>query len=111
MSFFLCIIFYLIKPSMYPGIESTRGKRLSVIKWITPIGCCFAVMLYGSNKAYLYCGVAFLQFMKEANVVLVFLFSCVAGLQRMTRCRLFVIAWVILGGSLCVSGELHFAVV
>jgi drug/metabolite transporter (DMT)-like permease len=110
-SIFLASLGYLIFPSMFPGMERTRGKKLQVYKWLVPIGCLFAIMLYGSNRAYMYCSVAFLQFMKEANVVLVFTFSCIVGLQQMNRQRLFVIAWVILGGSLCVSGELHFAVI
>jgi len=96
---------------MFPGMERTKGKKLQVYKWLVPIGILFAIMLYGSNRAYLYCSVAFLQFMKEANVVLVFLFSCGAGLQKVNRQRLFVIAWVIIGGSFCISGEVHFAVV
>jgi len=82
---------------------------LDLYKFLIPIGCFFAVMLYGSNKAYMYCSVAFLQFMKETNVVLVFLLSALAGLQTVNRQRLVVIVWVISGSSLCVSGELHFA--
>ncbi|CAK0859520.1 unnamed protein product [Prorocentrum cordatum] len=81
---------------------------MQLYKYLVPIGILFAVMLYGSNKAYLYCSVAFLQFMKEANVVLVFLFSAMCGLQVVNRQRTFVIGWVILGSSLCVSGELNF---
>ena len=81
---------------------------MQLYKYLVPIGVLFAVMLYGSNKAYLYCSVAFLQFMKETNVVLAFLFSALAGLQTINRQRLFVILWVISGSSLCVSGELHF---
>jgi drug/metabolite transporter (DMT)-like permease len=92
-------------------MERTKGKLLQVYKWLVPIGVLFAIMLYGSNQAYLYCSVAFLQFMKEGNVVLVFLFSCMVGLQQLDRQRLFVIAWVLLGGCLCVSGEIHFAVI
>merc|ERR1740138_1453409 len=107
-SIMLALIFYMIAPSMFPGMERTRGNRLQVYRWLVPIGILFAVMLYGSNKAYLYCSVAFLQFMKEANVVLVFTFSALAGLQVFNRQRIFVIAWVILGSSLCVHGELNF---
>lgn len=102
---------YCICPSKFPGMENTKGKRLEAYKLLVPIGLLFAVMLYGSNRAYMYCSVAFLQFMKEANVVFVFSFSCMAGLQLMNRCRMFVIAWVIIGGALCVSGEIHFAFV
>jgi len=108
-SFVLTSIILLAKPSMMPSVEKNRGKLAELYKYLIPIGCFFAVMLYGSNKAYMYCSVAFLQFMKETNVVLAFLFSALAGLQTVNRQRLVVILWVISGSSLCVSGELHFA--
>mmetsp|Transcript_122369 Transcript_122369/g.341064 ORF Transcript_122369/g.341064 Transcript_122369/m.341064 type:complete len:356 (+) Transcript_122369:61-1128(+) len=104
----LCSVLYLIFPSLFTGMESSRGQRLSLLKWFVPIGCCFAVMLFGSNQAYVYCSVTFLQFMKEANVMLVFVFSCLIGLQSFTRLRCLVIIWVIVGAALAVSGEVHF---
>jgi len=104
----LCSTLYMVKPSMFPGMEATKGQRLGLLKWFVPIGCCFAIMLFGSNQAYLYCSVTFLQFMKEANVMLVFVFSCVIGLQSCTRLRTLVIIWVIAGAALSVSGEVHF---
>lgn len=107
-SLVLTSIVLAVHPSMMPGVEKCKGRVLNLYKYLIPVGALFAVMLYGSNRAYMYCNVAFLQFMKEANVVFVFVFSAMAGLQTMNRQRLFVIAWVILGASLCVSGELHF---
>jgi hypothetical protein len=104
----LTAIILSVRPSLMPGVAKCKGRLLDLYKYLVPIGCFFAVMLYGSNRAYMYCSVAFLQFMKEANVVLVFVFSALAGLQIVNRQRLFVICWVILGSSMCVSGELHF---
>jgi len=98
----------LVRPSAMPGVEKCKGKMLQLYMYLAPIGVLFAIMLYGSNKAYLYCTVAFLQFMKEANVVLVFGFSAMLGLQFINRQRVFVIGWVILGSTLCVSGEMNF---
>mmetsp|Transcript_103342 Transcript_103342/g.277824 ORF Transcript_103342/g.277824 Transcript_103342/m.277824 type:complete len:353 (+) Transcript_103342:118-1176(+) len=108
-SFVLTSIILTAKPSMMPSVDRCRGKLLDLYKHLIPIGFFFAVVLYGSNKAIMYCSVAFLQFMKETNVVLAFLFSALAGLQTVNRQRLVVILWVISGSSLCVSGELHFA--
>lgn len=105
----LCSALYLIFPSMFPGMEVTKGQRLGLMKWFIPIGICFAIMLFGSNQAYMYCSVTFLQFMKEANVMLVFIFSCIVGLQSFTKLRCVVIIWVIAGASISVSGEVHFA--
>jgi len=102
-SLVLTSIILVAKPSMMPSVEKNRGRLFDLYKYLIPLGCFFAVMLYGSNKAYMYCSVAFLQFMKETNVVLAFLFSALAGLQTVNRQRLFVILWVISGSSLCVS--------
>jgi len=107
-SLVLCSLMLLVRPSAMPSVEACKGKMAKLYKYLAPIGCLFAIMLYGSNRAYLYCSIAFLQFMKEANVVLVFTFSAMAGLQFFNRQRVVVIAWVILGSSLCVHGEMNF---
>lgn len=105
----MCSLAYMVIPSMFPSMASTRENRAELMKWFIPIGSCFAVMLFGSNQAYMYCSVTFLQFMKEGNVMLVFLISCALGLQRINRLRFAVIIWVIIGSTLAVSGEMHFS--
>jgi len=110
-SFALCGLLYVVRPSMFPAMEKIQDQRLDLMKWFLPIGACFAVMLYGSNQAYIYCSVALLQFMKEANVMIVFLISCAVGLQVMNRLRLALIVWVIIGAAISVSGDLQFALV
>jgi len=107
-SLVLCSLVLLVRPSAMPSVEACKGRMAKLYQYLAPIGFLFAIMLYGSNRAYLYCSIAFLQFMKEANVVLVFTFSALAGLQFVNRQRVVVIAWVILGSSLCVHGELNF---
>merc|ERR1719245_1606860 len=104
----LVSIVYLVRPSMLPAMEATKGNRLALLKWFIPIGICFAIMLFGSNQAYVYCSVTFLQFMKEANVMLVFVISCIVGLQSCNRLRAVIIVWVIAGASVAVSGEVRF---
>mmetsp|Transcript_72265 Transcript_72265/g.225323 ORF Transcript_72265/g.225323 Transcript_72265/m.225323 type:complete len:305 (-) Transcript_72265:51-965(-) len=107
----LCGVLYLVAPSMFPAMESTKGQTASLMKLFLPIGAFFAVMLYGSNQAYRFCSVALLQFMKEANVMIVFLISCAAGLQSMNRVRLALIVWVIAGATISVSGDLKFSLI
>jgi len=107
----LCGLLYAVKPSMFPAMAKVQDQRLDLMKWFVPIGGCFAVMLYGSNQAYMYCSVALLQFMKEANVMIVFLISCAVGLQVMNRLRLALIIWVIIGAAISVSGDLQFSLV
>jgi len=107
----LCGVLFIVRPSMFPAMCIVREQKLDLAKWFVPIGCCFAVMLYGSNQAYMYCSVALLQFMKEANVMIVFLISCAAGLQIMNRLRFALIVWVIVGATISVSGDLQFSLV
>jgi len=105
----MCSTTYMIAPSMFVSMTTATENRADILKWFIPIGACFAMMLFGSNQAYAYCSVAFLQFMKEGNVIVVFLISCAIGLQHLTRMRLLVIVWVIVGSSMAVSGELAFS--
>uniref|UniRef100_A0A7S1M3W4 Sugar phosphate transporter domain-containing protein n=1 Tax=Alexandrium catenella TaxID=2925 RepID=A0A7S1M3W4_ALECA len=105
----LCGLLYLAAPHMFPAMEATKGQRCDLMKMFVPIGLFFAVMLVGSNQAYAYCSVALLQFMKEANVMIVFLISCAVGLQSMTRTRVALILWVIVGAAVSVSGDLRFS--
>jgi len=107
----LCGLMYIAAPSMFPAMAATKGQRHDLMKMFLPIGVCFAIMLWGSNQAYAYCSVALLQFMKEANVMIVFLISCAVGLQSMSRTRVALILWVIVGATISVSGDLKFSLV
>jgi drug/metabolite transporter (DMT)-like permease len=101
-------LLYWLKPSLYPAMEKTQGQRIQLLRWFVPMGCLFAMGLFCSNKAYTYCSVAFLQFMKESNVALVFGLGSLAGLQQCTRSRLFVLLWILTGAFIAVRGEMHF---
>lgn len=107
----LAVLIYLIFPSLYWSLETTRGKRIAVYKWIVPIGILKATMVHCSNLAYTYCSLAVLQFMKQGTLVLVFFLSCLVQLTTMSRERLFVIAWVVGGACLCITGEMKLSVV
>jgi len=108
-SWLFSMVLYAIAPSMFPGMVTVRDRKLEVLRLFVPLGVCFAIALYASNKAYLYSSVAFLQFMKEANVILVFLFCCFAGLQTVDRVKAFIVMWVLIGASTCVHGEVRFS--
>jgi len=110
-SLVLCLLLYACCPSWFPGMAATEGKRTEVAKWFVPIGLLFSVSLFASNQAYLYCGVAFLQFMKEGNVILSFLISCAVGLQVMNRVKLACILWILAGSLMCVTQDLKFVLV
>eukprot|EP00406_Dinophysis_acuminata_P020555 CAMPEP_0179335772 /NCGR_PEP_ID=MMETSP0797-20121207/66675_1 /TAXON_ID=47934 /ORGANISM="Dinophysis acuminata, Strain DAEP01" /LENGTH=138 /DNA_ID=CAMNT_0021049189 /DNA_START=8 /DNA_END=421 /DNA_ORIENTATION=+ len=80
-TFVLSNLLYFLKPSLYPSMENTQGKKMRLLKWFAPLGLMFAVGLFCSNQAYMYCSASYLQFLKEANMVLVFALSCLAGLN------------------------------
>lgn len=108
-SLFCCSIFYIVKPSAFPSMASTQGRRQGLMRWFAPIGFTFAVSLYASNQAYLYANVTFLQFMKEGNVIISFLISVIAGLQALNRVKFGTVLWIVVCSTFCVTGELHFA--
>ena len=89
-------------------MQQTEGKRLQLLAWFCPLAILFAVGLSCSNQAYMYCSPAFLQFMKEGDVVLVFVLSYIVGLQVCTRARFGNIVWILAGASMAVSGQAHF---
>lgn len=111
MTFFCSNVLYQFKPSLFPAMEKTEGQRLKMLRWFVPLGCLFAIGLSCSNRAYLYCTVPFLQFMKESNVAVVFVLAVFAGLQQCTRSRIFVLAWIMIGAAMAVHGEVHFVFV
>jgi len=111
MSTLLCWLLYIVKPTMFPAMGTVQDQKFDMAKWFAPIGACFAVMLYGSNQAYIYCSVAMLQFMKEANVMIVFLISCAVGLQVLNRLRFALIIWVIVGAAISVTGDMQSSLV
>jgi len=107
-SLMLCSLFYLVRPSAFPGMAATEGKRQDLLCWFAPIGLTFAISLFASNQAYIYANVTFLQFMKEGNVILSFLISCAVGLQVMNRVKFANIVWIVTFSGFCVSGEMNF---
>eukprot|EP00933_Yihiella_yeosuensis_P070810 TRINITY_DN78970_c0_g1_i1.p1 TRINITY_DN78970_c0_g1~~TRINITY_DN78970_c0_g1_i1.p1 ORF type:complete len:361 (+),score=32.16 TRINITY_DN78970_c0_g1_i1:105-1187(+) len=107
-TFLLTLGLYVVAPSLFPTMCVAKEKKWLVAKYIAPLGMLFAVSLFCSNQAYVFCSVSFLQFCKEGNVALVFAMSCALGLQRFSWNKVCVLAVVICGCSLCATGELHF---
>jgi len=107
-TFVLCNAYYQIRPDSYPAMQQTEGKRLQLLVWFCPLAVLFAIGLYCSNQAYVYSSPAFLQFMKEGNLVLVFVLSCAVGLQLCTRARFVNVVWILVGASMSVGGQVDF---
>jgi len=107
----LSSVFYMTSPGLFPAMERLQGRRLELLRYFVPLGAFFAIALYASNKAYLYCTVSFLQFMKESNVALVFLLCCAVGLQKLDRVKMMVIVWILASSWTCIREEQNFSLV
>jgi len=90
-------------------MEKAKEAGFALHKYFVPLSILLIVGIVCSNQAYLYCSVPFLQFMKEWNIALVFMFSCFVGLQTCDRVKSFVIIWIVIAGSVAVSGKMIFS--
>ncbi|CAD7940493.1 unnamed protein product [Amoebophrya sp. A120] len=131
-SFLCALLFYFIRPDLYPNAEYLRKEYLfpasyaktgkvsaaaqayvQRILWtMLPISLFFAGTLVLSNMAYLYCSMAFLQMMKEGNLALVYIGSLLLGLEKSIETRILGILCFIIGAtSMTIYGEMHFVLV
>jgi hypothetical protein len=108
---------YCMKPQMFPQMElapkgaQVFGVACALPQYFIPLGCFFGLSLFGANAAYHYCSVAFLQFMKETNVVWVFCCCVAAGSQQFSRAKVFTLTWIVAGAGLAISGEINFMLI
>jgi len=110
-SWFSGLVLYLVMPSLFPTMEKAKANKGKILKYFCPLGVLFVIGVVLSNQAYIYCSVAFLQFMKQGNVVLVFGFSCLVGSQTCDRMKLFLVAWIVSGAAMAVTGEIKFVLI
>lgn len=103
-----CFLLYRLVPALFPSMAALEGKKMRVIQYSLPLSGLFAVGVVCSNYAYMYCSVAFLQFMKQTNVAWVFFLSCIVGSQICDRPRLANILLILSGVTMAVRGEMHF---
>jgi len=107
---------YCVRPHLFPSMSQAGrlkvfGVALTHIKYFAPLGIFFAIGLFGSNCAYKFSSVAFLQFLKETNIVLVFCLSAAVGLQTFSWAHVLVIVWILSGAFLAITGEVHFVLI
>lgn len=111
-SFFTGVLF-LVRPSLFPSLTDPDRKvnidKDLILYGALPIAVFFSITLVLSNVAYLHSSVAFLQMMKEANLVLVYVFSLVAVLERFSWRSVRILIFVIIGTTLTIHGELNFS--
>eukprot|EP00441_Pelagodinium_beii_P037593 CAMPEP_0197630754 /NCGR_PEP_ID=MMETSP1338-20131121/8134_1 /TAXON_ID=43686 ORGANISM="Pelagodinium beii, Strain RCC1491" /NCGR_SAMPLE_ID=MMETSP1338 /ASSEMBLY_ACC=CAM_ASM_000754 /LENGTH=341 /DNA_ID=CAMNT_0043202049 /DNA_START=79 /DNA_END=1104 /DNA_ORIENTATION=+ len=104
----MSLLLYTAAPKLYPSMPKARENWQTLLKFIAPLGVLFSIALVCSNLAYRYSSVAFLQFLKQGNVAIVFFMSCIVGLQVFSFRKVAILGVVVAGCSLCTKGEIHF---
>lgn len=106
-------VLYLLRPSLFPSLTDPAQKvtvdSSLILTGALPIALFFSAQLVLSNTAYLHSSVAFLQMMKEANLVLVYVFSLIAALERFSWRSVSILAFIIFATTLTIHGEVNFS--
>lgn len=103
---------YKMRPSLYPSLSGTGENRVrcfTFFRGLLPVAICFSGQLVLSNTAYIYTSVAFLQMMKEGNMVLVYLGSLLVGLEAFHSVRARVLLCLLLSTALTIQGQITFS--
>mmetsp|Transcript_103445 Transcript_103445/g.194594 ORF Transcript_103445/g.194594 Transcript_103445/m.194594 type:complete len:373 (+) Transcript_103445:101-1219(+) len=104
---------YLVAPSLFPSLTDPLKKvpvnSELMLRGCVPIALLFSVQLVLSNTAYLHSSTAFLQMMKEANLVLVYAFSLMFALEVFNWNKGKVLFAIMCATFLTIHGELHFS--
>lgn len=100
-------------PWLFPSLTDP-SKRVEIgwslmLKNIVPIATLFSLQLVLSNSAYSHSTVAFLQMMKEANIVLVYLLSLFVMLETFRWRNLGILVFIVMSTIMCVHGEMQFS--
>mmetsp|Transcript_43599 Transcript_43599/g.123389 ORF Transcript_43599/g.123389 Transcript_43599/m.123389 type:complete len:409 (+) Transcript_43599:66-1292(+) len=112
-SFGFNFLLYKVCPFLYPSLTAPEQavdlNRSLCCRVLLPISICFAAQLVLSNTAYLHSSVAFLQMMKQSNVVLVYIFSLALSLEQFDCKRTLVLLFIVGATVLTIHGELNFS--
>jgi len=76
-----------------------------------PICACFTIEIILGNQAYQYLSLAFLQMLKESNVVIVYVMALAAATERFNWTNDKLIIFICLASAGTIKGELHFTLI
>lgn len=110
---------YMVKPALFTSITDPEQlvtdpeKRFSMYdctlwKAILPIALFFSLQIVLSNQAYLFADIAFLQMLKEANVVFVYITAISFGLAAFKWVQMRLIGLIVVATWISVKGDLTF---
>merc|ERR1719506_2709633 len=103
----------LLRPSLFPSLTCPERRviidRHIIFRGALPIALLFSTQLVLSNTAYLHSSVAFLQMMKESNLVMVYLLSLLFALEQYRFRSIMILLFICGATSMTIVGELHFS--
>lgn len=105
---------FILRPDWFPSLSGPGGPNAVfrdidfLSKAVLPIAVCFSVQIVLSNQAYLFADVAFLQMLKESNVVAVYMFSVLFAIESFSWTKLRLIMLIVLATWMTIKGELKF---
>lgn len=105
-----CLLYSVMAP-LYPSMQRMRGRMYQLLPYCLTLASVFAMSIVLSNAAYVYCSVAFIQFMKGFNICIIFALSCWVGSQVFDRMKFVIVCWIMCGLALAVTGEIHFVLI
>jgi len=109
----MAAVLYMFKPDLFTSI-SGPDKRFNMYdrtlwKAIFPVAVVFSLQIVLGNQAYLFADIAFLQILKESNVVFVYLTAIAFGLAAFKWLQMRLICLVVVATWMSVKGDLTFA--
>mmetsp|Transcript_19988 Transcript_19988/g.35475 ORF Transcript_19988/g.35475 Transcript_19988/m.35475 type:complete len:342 (-) Transcript_19988:155-1180(-) len=109
----MAAVLYLLKPSWFPSLIGEKKVNVNfelIAKGALPIAWLFAAQLVLSNMALEFCSIAFLQMMKESNIVTVYVMSIFVGRETFSLLQILILVMMVMATCLCVKGEMHLSV-
>lgn len=111
----MAFILYSVNPSLFPSLTSSDKKvdiNMSLMRsTILPIAGLFSLQIILSNQALAYCDIAFLQMLKESNVVLVYLACVLLGTEIFKWRQMHFIGLITIATFVTIRGEIHFVLI
>mmetsp|Transcript_3602 Transcript_3602/g.7880 ORF Transcript_3602/g.7880 Transcript_3602/m.7880 type:complete len:376 (-) Transcript_3602:73-1200(-) len=110
----LAMILRVVKPSLFPALSGGGLTGLGLkfyVQGALPIALVFALSMVLSNMVYSHLGMAFIQMIKESNLVWVYIISVICAFERLRFSSITVVCLGIVGMSLTIHGEAHFSLV
>jgi len=108
----VAVVLRLLAPSLFPSLTDGTQRCLIdrdfIFKGLLPIAIVFCGSLVLTNMAYAKLSLAFLQMIKETNIIWTYMLSLAFGLEvfKLTNMKIIIAALIAL--ALTIKGEMNF---